>query len=81
MEQKTAIKINEEILKNTTRCKKDYSCLSGERSLCMIELSVDGKIHFIRCVNNEPCSYRVPFGYSFVCTCPVRKELHNRYGI
>lgn len=74
MEQKTVIKINEDILKKTTRCKKDFSCLSGEMELCRVELCVDNKIHFIKCVSDEPCSYKIPFGYSFVCICPVRKE-------
>jgi len=81
MEQKTAVEISEDLLKKTTRCKKDFSCLSGERKLCRVELCVDDKIHFIKCVSNEPCGYKIPFGYSFVCICPVRKELHNRYGI
>ena len=26
-------------------------------------------------------NYRISFGYSFVCICPVRKELFNRYNI
>lgn len=80
-ESKMDLKIDEEILKKTTRCKKNFSCLSGERSLCNIELCVNEKIHFIKCVSGESCNYRIPFGYSFVCTCPVRKELHKRYGI
>lgn len=24
---------------------------------------------------------RVPFGYSYVCTCPIRTELYNRHKI
>ncbi|MCX9081971.1 MAG: hypothetical protein OIN83_07220 [Candidatus Methanoperedens sp.] len=80
MNQKTILKINEEILKNTLKCKKGFSCLSG-MSLCQVELNVGDKIHFVKCKSNEPCNYRVSFGYSFVCICPVRKELFNRYNI
>ena len=82
MDQKTEIKINPEILKNTTKCRKDFSCLSGKRTdLCKVELSVKDKIHFVICLNDEPCNYKISFGYSFVCRCPVRKELYNRYNI
>lgn len=82
MAQKTIFEINEDILEKTTECKKNLSCLSGEKiELCKVELCVEDKIHFIKCKNNEPCNYRVPFGYSHVCICPVRKELHNKYNV
>ncbi|CAG0951356.1 MAG: hypothetical protein OIN86_08535 [Candidatus Methanoperedens sp.] len=77
---KTVIKMDEDILKTATRCKKNLSCLSGS-DICKVELCVDGKIHFIKCMNLEPCHYRIPFGYSFVCRCPVRKELFNSHKI
>ena len=80
MNQKTVLKINEKILENTLKCKKDFSCLSG-KSLCQVELNVGDKIYFVKCMSNEPCNYRISFGYSFVCLCPVRKELFNRYNI
>ncbi len=82
MNPKMDFKINDSILKNTTRCKKKISCLAGEIStLCKVELCIEDKIHFIKCVDNKPCSYKIPFGYSYVCICPVRKELHNQYNI
>ena len=77
---KTVIKIDEDILKSATRCKKNLFCLSGN-DICKVEYCVDGKIHFIKCMNLDPCNYRISFGYSFVCNCPVRKELFNRYKI
>ena len=81
MTEKTIITINEDVLKKTTKCKKNMSCLSKSRDLCEVELCVESKIHFIKCGNIEPCNYRVPFGYSYVCLCPVRKELYNKYNI
>jgi hypothetical protein len=80
MISKMVIKIDEDILKTASMCKKNLSCLSGS-DICKVEFCVDGKIHFIKCMNLEPCHYRMPFGYSFVCRCPVRKELFNRYKI
>ncbi|MFZ3382993.1 MAG: hypothetical protein WA144_03615 [Candidatus Methanoperedens sp.] len=77
---KTVIKIDENISKTASKCKKNLSCLSG-KEICKVELCIDGKIHFIKCINLEPCDYRIPFGYSFVCICPVRKEIFNLYKI
>ncbi len=82
LNQKKDIQIDEEVLKNTTKCKKNFSCLSDIRNnLCKVELNIDNKIHFVKCMSSEPCNYRISFGYSFVCICPVRKELFNRYNI
>ena len=75
-------RITEETLKMADKCRKNHSCLSGQRDdLCEVELNVENKIHFVKCLGNEPCPYRISFGYSFVCLCPVRKELFNRYNI
>ncbi|MBU4076988.1 MAG: hypothetical protein KKI06_09830 [Euryarchaeota archaeon] len=82
MAKKNDLKVHDDIIKNTDRCKKDHSCLSGlTTDLCKVEMCVGDKIHFIKCLNEHICNYRIPFGYSFVCTCPVRKELYNRYKV
>lgn len=79
-EIKTPIKISEEVLKNTTKCIKDFSCLRKDREdLCKIESCIENKIYFIKCLSDEPCQYKATFGYSLVCTCPTRKELYNLY--
>jgi len=75
------IKVDDNILQKTTKCGKNFSCLSGGTSICSVELCIDNKIHFIKCVSNKSCGYRASFGYSYVCTCPVRKELYNNYKI
>jgi len=75
------IKVDDNIKQKTTKCRKNFSCLSGETPICRVDLCIENKIHFIKCVNNESCGYRVSFGYSYVCTCPVRKELYNCYKI
>lgn len=74
--------IGEEIKRKTTKCKKGFSCLSGERKdLCKVEFCVNEEIHFLKCRYSSVCGYQVPFGYSSVCTCPVRKELYNKHKI
>ena len=74
------IKIDDNIIKKTAKCQKNFSCLSGETTLCKVEESM-GEVIFIKCMNNNPCEYRVNFGYSQICNCPVRKELYKRYKI
>ncbi|VVB84584.1 Uncharacterised protein [uncultured archaeon] len=82
MAQIIDLKLNDGIIKSADRCKKNHSCLSGDSdNLCKVEMCVGDKIHFIKCLNENLCSYRIPFGYSFVCTCPVRKELYNRFKV
>jgi hypothetical protein len=76
------IRITEDILKMADKCRKHHSCLSGENdNLCKVELNVDDKIHFVKCLSQAFCPYRISFGYSYVCLCPVRKELFDRYNI
>lgn len=82
MNESKEIKISEDIIKNTKKCTKKYSCISGTRTeICKVELNIEDKIHFVKCLSHESCPYRISFGYSYVCICPVRKELFNRYGI
>ena len=74
--------VNDEILETATDCEKDFSCIKGENdNLCTVEDCINGKIHFIKCLNEEYCSYQHSFGDGFFCACPVRKEIFNNYGL
>lgn len=74
--------VSAESQKATTGCEKGFSCLMGDRKdLCVVEACVDGKVHFIKCLNRGYCSYQQPFGMGHVCTCPTRKELFNKFKI
>ena len=74
------IHISEEVRRTATNCKKKFSCLEEERKdLCKVENCIDGKVHFIKCLNDEYCPYKQSFGDSFFCSCPVRKEIFNKY--
>lgn len=75
------IEIDDDIIKKTTKCGKKFSCLCGEiTQLCKVEECM-GEIIFIKYKEQNLCKYRTYFGYSQVCTCPVRKELYYRYKI
>ncbi len=44
------IEASEDAVKKTTKCRKNFSCLS-DREICKVELCIDNKIHFIKCVD------------------------------
>lgn len=73
--------ISKDILKSTTRCRNNFACLQGDGPcFCVIEDCVDEKVHFIvpgAVIGN--CDYRMDFGFSYTCNCPVRKEIYNQY--
>jgi hypothetical protein len=78
---KTDIEIDEDIKKNTTKCKKDFKCLRDNNyELCKVIESVRDNVLFIECLEMQPCSYKTVFGYSsYICSCPTRKEIYRRY--
>jgi hypothetical protein len=77
------IKIDEYIKENARRCEKNYACLSNENhKLCKVEHTVGNDLFFIECIERDKCTYRVGFGYSsYLCTCPIRKEIYRKYKI
>jgi len=76
------IHVSDEAQSAAINCKKGFSCSKRERKdLCVVEECINGKVHFIKCLNDGYCSYQQSFGDGFFCSCPVRKELFNRYQI
>jgi hypothetical protein len=77
------ITIAEDILKRTTKCNKMFDCLSGRmHDMCEAErfLGSNGVLQ-IQLKNGNSCGYHVRLDDLDFCTCPVRIELHKRYGI
>jgi hypothetical protein len=81
---KVKFEISEDILRKT-RCKKDFSCLSGGRgNPCKVELRADGQdreVIFLENLKDESCSCATSFGYAYICNCPTRKEIYDTYWI
>jgi len=75
--------ISEDTVRRTTKCRRSFFCLEENReSLCIVDDCADGKIHFITPGRNAlHCDYKTPFGHSFTCNCPVRKEIYNVYKV
>lgn len=75
-------KVDDSAIKEATLCEKNYSCLSEDRKeLCKVTRIVEDKVYFIKCQDTESCSYKMSFGNSFICNCPVRKVIYKKYKI
>ncbi|HCE44214.1 MAG TPA: hypothetical protein DET40_11760 [Lentisphaeria bacterium] len=74
--------VGDESLKATTRCRKGFSCLSGDRKdMCKVETCIHGAVYFVKCPDNGYCPYKTSFGIDYCCNCPVRKELFDKFKI
>lgn len=72
-------KVSQETLKKTTKCHNNLACLTGQGERpCEIEYDVDGLLLFVDYNNRMTCQYVLHFGYSYICTCPTRKELFKK---
>ena len=75
-----ALKISQEIIDQTTECDKDFSCLvNNSEPSCKISACIKNA-HFIEKLDRL-CPYYIEYGHQYLCTCPVRKEIHRKYGI
>jgi hypothetical protein len=72
------IKIDEDTLKSTIKCEKDFSCLKGQNEFCKIEYCVSD-VYFGKCKEHTYCIYKRALGDSFFCSCPTRKEIYSKY--
>jgi len=75
-------KVNEETLKKTDDCTKDFSCISPSGDgLCKVEETTNSNVHLIECKDIIECNYRFPFGDAYFCQCPTREEILTVYGV
>jgi hypothetical protein len=42
---------------------------------------VNGEIHFVDYTSKVYCGYKMSFGNSEICNCPIRKEIFNKYAV
>ncbi len=75
--------VSNEAISQTTKCKKNMSCLKGATdALCSVERCVNAELHLVTCLDKENCSYRISFGKKGqFCGCFVRKDIYNKYNI
>lgn len=75
------MEICRETIKLTIKCNHDFICLDNSNFCCKVKDCISNEVHFVDRATNKICPYAVPFGYAFICNCPVRKEIFNRYGV
>lgn len=74
--------IDKKIIEETIKCEKSFDCLKNDKHVyCKVENCVSSEVHFVKCLNDEYCVYRMSFGESYICNCPTRKEIYNKYEI
>ena len=73
--------IDKSILNQANKCDRDFECLTNPtQPSCKISSCINQNIHFLEKLERS-CPYNIEFGYSPICTCPVRKEIYNKYGV
>ncbi len=73
--------IAHETLASAEQCHRNHACLNEKTPpLCHVKDCVNNEIHFVA-TNILYCKYFVFFADEVICTCPVRKELFNKYKV
>ena len=76
------IEVSEDTIKATIECKKNFSCLTCKREdLCTVERVISKDLMYFKCMNKNYCSYQMTFGSFYICICPTRREIYDRYKI
>ena len=79
------VEIDEHVINNTIKCLWDYACLSNNNDnnhkICEINNKEYSGVVFIKYREEiKECNYSERFGSSsYLCTCPVRKEIYRKY--
>jgi len=74
--------LNEDTLHHTTKCPREKRCLKrGGGPECEVDRIVEDGGVFLHSVKPEPCVYKMSFGYEYICHCPIRYELFDRFGV
>jgi len=74
------MEIDKTIIAQTTKCKKDIACLKDNGfNICKVSECINNEVHFLECNCDNRCNYRTSFGFKYLCDCPVRKEIYNKY--
>ena len=70
--------VSEETRAKTNTCWRGFACLSvGEDGFCAVRDQV-GDVLIVEKTRRTTCPHDVTFGYSHICSCPVRCELFDR---
>jgi len=81
-EHKEIRAVSDDARQKAAQCDKCFACLQPDGApLCKVDHCVEEQVHFLACLNDLHCAYACKFGGKDYCTCPVRKEIYQRYKI
>jgi hypothetical protein len=72
------LEIEQMLLDRADRCANAFRCLRG--ILSDAEPQLTGRQRFV-CRDPYPCAYKIPFGSSFFCNCPVRAAIFEKHRV
>ena len=76
------INISDEVQKLATKCPKDFCCLKKDhKDSCAVLDCVNKEVIFVKASDRKACPYKHSFANEFICGCPVRKEIFNKYNV
>ena len=63
-------------------CDRARSCLSGNgHRLCRVEELLDDTILAVTPPPEMNCTHKMRYRDTYLCTCPVRREIYKRYNL
>jgi hypothetical protein len=54
---------------------------SEDMPMCLVEIHIEKSVLFVKAPHDTLCPYKMHFGTSYVCNCPVRYEISKRYNM
>lgn len=77
--------ISKETRDSTTECLRSFKCLNPDKGdicldMCPVDQLFNKDILFLKDkLHDTFCHYKLRFGFSYICKCPARKEIYERY--
>ena len=73
------IEIDNDIIKATIKCRKDFDCLKNQNHVFKkVNSLVGGQVLFVNCAE-AGCDYYLSYGSSAICYCPTRQAIYKKY--
>ena len=75
-------KVPPELLKETTKCPNNFSCLNtaqcGDSIECKVDFADGENMLFLESNKTIPCPYRISSSSIEVCQCPIHFYLYEK---
>ncbi|XCN73013.1 MAG: hypothetical protein Q3M24_22515 [Candidatus Electrothrix aestuarii] len=76
------IVVSDDVKDMVDECEKGFFCLNGELDhLCEVTDCVFESILYVKCLADKYCGHKYSVGENTFCSCPIRKEIYNKYHI